>query len=127
MTLKRNTVQRALILEAVQALKNHATADEVYEEIAKKHPSISRGTVYRNLNSLANENYIHKIEIPDGADCFDHRILKHYHIKCTSCGKVFDVEMEYMEDLEKSIKDSKGFEFSCHDIMFKGICPDCKK
>ena len=49
----RNTIQRALVLEAVNRLQCHATADEIYAEIAKEHPHISRATVYRNLNLLA--------------------------------------------------------------------------
>ena len=126
MKSKRNTIQRTIVLEMVNSLKNHATADMVHDEVIKTHPSISRGTVYRNLNCLAESGEIRKVEVPNGADRFDHRIVKHYHTKCSRCGKVLDVEMEYMENLEKSIKNSSGFEFNSHDIMFSGICLACK-
>ena len=126
MTNKRNTIQRMVVLETVNILQNHATANEVYDKIAESHPTISRATVYRNLNLLAESGDIKKIEVPDGADCFDHRLFQHYHIKCSSCHKVFDVEMKYIENLEASIENYNGFEFSCHDIMFKGICPKCR-
>ena len=126
MTMKRNTIQRTLGLEAVNRLKSHATADEIYHLIAKEHPNISRGTVYRNLKQLSESGEIRKLEIPGGADRFDHRCHDHYHIRCLKCGRVFDVEMEYMEDLGKRIKNTHGFEFSGHDIIFKGICPGCK-
>ena len=125
--IKRNTIQRALVLEAVNELKCHATADEIYNAIVNEHPHISRGTVYRNLNQLSESGEIRKLEIPDGADRLDHRCHDHYHARCLKCGQVFDVEMEYIKDLEKKIKDTHGFEFSGHDIMFKGICPECKK
>lgn len=125
--IKRNTIQRALVLEAVNELKCHATADQIYNAIVNEHPHISRGTVYRNLNQLSESGEIRKLEIPDGADRFDHRCHDHYHARCLKCGQVFDVEMEYIKDLEKKIKDTHGFEFSGHDIMFKGICPECKK
>lgn len=125
--IKRNTIQRALVLEAVNELKCHATADEIYHVIVNEHPHISRGTVYRNLNQLSESGEIRKLEIPDGADRFDHRCHDHYHTRCLKCGQVFDVEMEYIKDLENKIKDTHGFEFSGHDIMFKGICPECKK
>lgn len=125
--IKRNTIQRALVLEAVNKLKCHATADEIYNAIVNEHPHISRGTVYRNLNQLSESGEIRKLEIPGGADRFDHRCHDHYHARCLKCGQVFDVEMEYIKDLEKKIKDTHGFEFSGHDIMFKGICPECKK
>jgi len=121
----RNTIQCALVLEAVNELRCHATADEVYDAIAARNPTISRGTVYRNLNRLAQTGQIKKVSIPDGADRFDHRRDEHYHARCQSCGRVFDVDMEYFSDLEKRVKDTHGFRFTGHDIIFKGVCPDC--
>lgn len=125
--MKRNTIQRTLVLEAVRTLGCHATADEVYAEIAATHPSVSRGTVYRNLNQLAESGDIRKVAVPDGADRFDHQCQDHYHIKCLKCGRVFDVDIDYIPNLEGAIKDSHGFTFAGHDIMFRGVCPQCKQ
>ena len=125
--IKRNTIQCSLVFEAVNKLQCHATADEIYDAIVKEYPNISRGTVYRNLNRLSKMGKIHKMELPGGADRFDHQCHEHYHARCVKCGRVFDVDMEYIEGLEKNIKDAYGFEISGHDIIFKGTCPDCKK
>lgn len=125
--IKRNTIQCSLILDTVNKLGRHATADEIYDEIVKEYPNISRATVYRNLNRLSKIDKIRKIEVPGGADCFEHWCHKHYHVRCEKCGHLYDVDMEYMEDFEKRIKDTHGFEFTGHDIVFTGICPQCKK
>jgi Fur family ferric uptake transcriptional regulator/Fur family peroxide stress response transcriptional regulator len=122
---KRNTIQRSLVLAAVKELQCHVTADEVYDTLVKKHPDISKGTVYRNLNLLSDIGEIRKVEMPGGADRYDHLCHKHYHAKCIKCGRIFDVEMEFITDLEKSIKDTRGFAFTDHDIIFKGICLEC--
>lgn len=122
---KRNTVQRTLVLEAVKELQCHATADEIYTVIAKKHPDISKATVYRNLNLLSEMGEIRKREVPGGADRYDHQCDEHYHIRCLECGRIFDVDMAFMADLEKNIRNAHGFAFMGHDVMFKGICPDC--
>lgn len=122
---KRSTIQRSLVLEAVNELQCHATADEVYDTIAKKYPNISRGTVYRNLNLLSDIGEIRKVEISSGADRFDHQCHDHYHAICVKCGRVFDVDMEFMVDLEKNIKDTHGFECTSHYVIFKGICLEC--
>ena len=45
----RNTVQRQIIADALRALANHPTADEVYEAVHAEHPSVGRATVYRTL------------------------------------------------------------------------------
>lgn len=124
--IKRNTIQRALVLKAVNTLQCHATVEEIYSLVVKEYPNISKVTVYRNLNQLAENGEIRKLEVPGDADRFDHLCHDHYHARCLRCGRVFDVDMDYIEDLEKRIKDAHGFEFSGHDLMFKGICPDCK-
>lgn len=124
---KRSTIQRSLVLEVVRDSQCHITADEVYDTIIKTYPDISKGTVYRNLNLLADIGEIRKVEMPSGADRYDHLCHEHYHARCVKCGQVFDVDMEFMADLGKNIKDTHGFEFTGHDIIFKGICPDCNR
>ena len=46
---RRNTIQKQLVLEAVAQLHNHPTAEQVYAQVVKEHPTISKATVYRNL------------------------------------------------------------------------------
>ena len=125
--MRRQTIQRSLVLKAVNKLQCHATADEIYEEIIKEHPNVSRATVYRNLNLLSETGHIRKIELPGGADCFDHICRDHCHVKCEKCGRIFDVDMEYVTGLEKNIRNDRGFSFTGYDIIFRGICPNCQK
>lgn len=123
---ERKTIQCALVLETVKKLKRHVTADEVFEEIVKEYPNIGRGTVYRNLQRLSEKGEIRKIEVPEGADCYDHILQPHYHIRCTKCGEMFDVDMPYIKNLEENVKDFHGFSEVSYDIIFKGICPTCR-
>lgn len=123
---KRNTIQRSLVFEAVNRLQCHATADEIYEDIVREHPHISRATVYRNLNMLSETGEIRKLEMPGGADRFDHICRDHCHVRCEKCCRVFDVDMDFVAGLEKNIRDSRGFEFTGYDIIFRGICPRCR-
>lgn len=124
---RRNTVQREIVLKAVCRLHTHVTADEVYSEVRTDFPTVGRGTVYRNLNVLAEEGKIRKIEVPGEADRFDFTVTEHYHVKCTVCKKLFDVDMEPVPDLMDKIKDSHGMQFIRHDVMFTGVCPGCQK
>ena len=123
----RNTRQRKIVLETVQEHHDHPSADQIYLEIRARDPRISRGTVYRNLNLLSEMGEIRKMEIPGGADRFDHRCHDHCHVRCEQCGRVFDVDMDYVTGLEKGIRDTHGFAFTGYDILFRGICPDCRK
>lgn len=124
--ISRNTVQRQIVLGAVRSLPIHPTAEEIYSYIAETHPTISKGTVYRNLNLLAEQGEVLRVRIPDGADRFDFRSDCHYHIRCTRCGRVFDVDMPYREDFLREVEDTHGFIFDGYDIAFTGVCPDCQ-
>lgn len=124
----RNTVQRNLVF-ATTAKLMHPTAEEVYEEILSAYPNISKATVYRNLNVLAENGSLLRISSTEGADHFDIVAEKHYHGICRYCGKVFDVEVEEMlsKILEGCVSDSHGFEIESVDVIFKGVCPACRK
>ena len=124
---RRNTIQKELVLKAVQDLRSHVTAEEVYEFIRKNHPGIGKGTVYRNLGILAEEGAVRRVEVPNGADRFDFTLKKHYHVQCVKCGSIFDVDMDELTNLKEKIHDTLGMEFLDYDILFKGICPACKE
>lgn len=125
--VKRNTIQKELVLDAVLCMHRHVTADEVYEFIGKDHPSIGKATVYRNLSALADEGKILKIEIPDGPDRFDFTAERHFHVRCIRCGRILDVEMDSSTEIMERVYDSHGVQLISYDILFKGICPDCQQ
>lgn len=64
---RRNTKQRKLVLDAVRQSYNHPTADEIYNAVRAQDDKISRGTVYRNLNLLADAGEILSIKTPGAA------------------------------------------------------------
>lgn len=124
----RNTIQRDLVLQAVLDLQNHPTPEEVYMHIRKKHPTISKGTVYRNLNVLVEKGLLSKVDVPDSANRVDHILSPHYHIECRVCGGVYDMDMPDMsEEIKKHIRNTNGFEIEKHDLIFSGVCPKCKE
>ena len=123
----RNTIQRKMVLDAVQNNEGHLTADMLYEIIAKTYPDISIATVYRNLNLLAELNQIKKINVPNGADRFDKTVAPHYHIECKECGDFSDVDFGYIEKIDDLIAGATGYELEPHDIVFRGICKKCRE
>ena len=122
----RNTVQRQIVLQTVLQMHNHPTADMVYAAVAEAHPSISKATVYRNLNQLAGQGEIRRVPVPNGADRFDFNTEEHYHVRCSECGAVFDVYMPQVDDLIERIDDASGVTIQRYDILFEGVCANCQ-
>ena len=116
-----------MVLDAVNEMHRHVTADQIYTFIKEKYPSIGRGTVYRNLGILVEEGKVRKVEVPDGSDRFDFTLENHYHVECVKCGEIFDVDMDVISELEKKRKDTHGMKYISHDVFFKGICQECQK
>lgn len=125
-SVRRNTIQRNMVLTAVNALANHPSADDVYKYVKKQYPDISKATVYRNLNVLAQEGTLRRICVANAADRFDHNIHRHYHLRCLKCGSFSDIDIPYMTEVDKKAALATDYVLSSHDIIFEGLCRTCK-
>ena len=120
--------QRESIKNYLLSTNEHPSADIVYQHVREDFPNISLGTVYRNLNLLADMGEAIKISTPDGGDRFDGRVDPHYHVVCRSCGKVYDLTMD--EQHSQSITEYADRHFNgtieSHTTLFYGICKECE-
>ncbi len=121
---KRNTIQKQLVLDAVFRLANHPTAEEVYAEVARSHPTVSKATVYRNLGSLSEDGLLRHIKMPGGADRFDHMLLEHHHIICTQCGCFADAPASGSAARGRGTPDRvlRCFSRHCVPRLVPGVC-----
>ncbi len=123
----RLTTQRQIILEELSKVKTHPTANEVYDMVRKRLPRIGLGTVYRNLELMSETGIILKLEVGGTQKRFDATIDPHYHIRCLSCGKVNDIDIPVMDELNKTAADISQYQVLGHHIEFSGICKECSK
>lgn len=70
----RYSKQRELVLQKVEQLCDHPTAEEIFGLAVRECPGLSLGTVYRNLNSLVDAGRVRRVSIPGKADRFDHTL-----------------------------------------------------
>ncbi len=123
--MKRHTIQRDLVLAAVRDMDNHPTAEQIYDSIASQYPGISKGTVYRNLNNLADEDQIRRVQVANAPDRFDHTVCDHAHFRCQKCGEVCDYAL--LHSIERENELNPGVEVSGYELVFSGICNSCKE
>ena len=123
----KKSYQRDIILKIVMDSCDHPTADTIYTRVQNIIPNISLGTVYRNLNALADNGYINRIGVPNNQDRFDKTISNHHHIRCVLCNSVKDIFFDINKDFCDKIELETDYKILSHDLVFEGICPNCFK
>ncbi len=113
--------QREAILRAVQCSCMHPTADQIYTAVRAEIPNVSLGTVYRNLNRLADEGLVNRIQSPFGGDRFDKTLFSHGHTFCPLCGEVGDLSEEVTSALESALGGAR------YTLCVEKVCVNCSK
>ena len=121
------TVQRRSILEAVLHRDDHPTADELYDEVKGRIPTISRTTVYRVLETLVELQVIRRVNHPGATARYDGRTTRHHHLICMRCNKIMDFDSEALDKLPMPRGKPQGFKIGDYSVHFLGTCPDCLK
>ena len=119
----RYSKQRELVMQTVERLCDHPTAEEIYDKAAQECPNLSLGTVYRNLKLMELDGEIGHLEMPDGPDRYDANPTPHGHLLCDSCGDLADLPVVgLIRDIESAI----GTEVHSYTLAIRYICPKCR-
>jgi Fur family ferric uptake transcriptional regulator len=125
LTSMRLTTQRQIILEELSKVTSHPTANEVYDMVRRRLPRIGLGTVYRNLELMAETGMILKLEVGGTQKRFDATVAPHYHVRCLECGKVDDIKMQVQHNINETAAQASQYQILGHHIEFTGLCSDC--
>lgn len=120
----RMTRQRAEILAELRKAKNHPTAEEIHARVRRCLPRISLGTVYRNLELLAQSGEILRLDGGSGGRRFDGDISPHLHVRCRRCGRIADVSGAVFTPALDGLK-AEGFAILRAHIELEGVCARC--
>ena len=119
--------QREIILDTLSKNAIHPTAEALLEFLKSDNSNVGMTTLYRNLNQLAEAGLIKKIDGLEPSAHFDHNTFEHYHFICEECKKVYDIPSSVAPDLVQNTTKATGFDITSHDIVFHGICSECRK
>jgi len=123
----RMTKQRKVILEELSKVCSHPTADEVYSMVRAKLPHISLGTVYRNLDLLAESKQILKLENSGSIRRYDANIKPHSHVRCICCGDLGDVVSIDIPAITPNSLLENGYTLLGVRIEYDGVCAECNR
>jgi len=119
------TQQRLVILNQLDILK-HIDIDGLYENIIDKLPTLSKATLYRNINELIEKNIINEIKVNNKKTLYEITKEPHIHLVCKVCGSVMD-NMCDISPLEEKISSKSDFKIESSNVIFNGTCHNCLK
>lgn len=122
---RRNTDQKRVVLQCIDCL-GHATMEQVIENVHDVDSSISKSTIYRNVNVLLTENVIKKFKM-NQVEVYETIKEKHYHFMCNECGHITDLNAKELDERFGNLKEVEGNQIEEVEIYFSGICKDCLK
>ena len=124
----RTTPQRQAVLDALGAVDDFRSAQEVHELLAARGAGVALATVYRTLALYADHGLVDVLRREDGEAiyrrCSD---THHHHLVCRSCGATVEVEGPAVERWTSAIAAEHGFSDLSHTLEIVGTCADCEQ
>ena len=125
--LKRSE-QREVILDVFLKAKGHVSVDDLLALVQKKHPEISRATIYRTLRVFQEAGLASELEL-QGRSRFeaDWNREHHDHMICEDCSEIFEFVSPDIERLQEEVASRIGFIIRGHRHHILGQCASCAR
>ena len=125
-TGRKVTAQRQCIFRVLQGNVTHPSAESVHALVSREMETVSLKTVYQTLHDLAELGQIVPLDVGTGMTRFDPNVDDpHHHLVCRQCGSVRDL-MAAFPDPHVPKGADLGFEVGSAEIVFRGLCPECR-
>jgi Fur family transcriptional regulator, peroxide stress response regulator len=89
----RLTPQRVELVRLIAVSQGHPSANQFYEKIKEKFPTMSRATVYKTLTLLKEMNQVFEIDLREDSHYDGNRPQPHPHLICMKCNQIVDGEL----------------------------------
>ncbi|MDR0759598.1 MAG: transcriptional repressor [Treponema sp.] len=125
---RKHSKKRDAVLKAIQSTHSHPGAQWIYDTLKPSIPSLSLGTVYRNINVFLEEGAVVSVGTVGGEERFDGRVSPHPHLICCRCGKVLDLPCLSEGDGAQAAEAGNlpgGFVIDYRKTVYYGLCGEC--
>ena len=121
------TFQRQVIYEAVVDSREHPTPELIYEQVRQRIPSISLGTVYKNVKTFLDSGVLKEVTLHHGSLRLEANMTPHHHVVCSSCRAIHDIDQTAVEPVQYSASEvPAGFSIEGCRVEFVGLCETCQ-
>jgi len=125
------TAQRIAIFECLAHRQGHLSAEEVYQDVLPRYPTLSFATVYNTLQLLTEMGEVHELIVDELRRRYDVNTAPHHHAVCRSCHRIFDVEPAVLGTAwagpETVALADGGFRVEAVSIELTGLCGGCER
>jgi len=122
----RITRQRRAVCDYLSTTVAHPTPYQVFDELAQRHPDISRATVYNTLNLLQELGAIVEISFGDEHTHYETDVTPHINLVCLRCHSIQDIHHSLsMEEIREQMQ-SADFQPVVSKTEIYGFCRDCR-
>jgi Fur family transcriptional regulator, ferric uptake regulator len=123
----RLTGPRRALAGLIATRSGHFTAEELLGESRKRRLGVTRATIFRSLDVLADLGVVERLDLPTGEHAFVAcEPVHHHHIVCSSCGRSTGVDDHGLERVAAAIGRSTGYRIDTHRLELFGRCPSCQ-
>ena len=119
------TPQRIAICRFALNSRDHPTAQQVYDQVKKIHPTVSLATVYKTLEVLKSLDLIQEINLPQGQGRFDSYMKPHINLICLQCGNIVDLDETTAIEETRKVAAAAKFKPKGQRIDIFGTCKGC--
>ena len=85
------SAQRVAVADYVLYTTDHPSADQVWAEVKRSFPMLSRATVYNTLNLFTDKGLLRELVLSEGKVVFDPKLEPHHHFLDDESGEIVDV------------------------------------
>jgi Fur family peroxide stress response transcriptional regulator len=118
------TYQRLAIYQALYFTREHPSAEAIYQQVKKRFPMISLGTVYKTLEKFYEVGLIQKVSPITEVARYDAITGPHHHMVCLECQSIQDANLA--EEPAISVCKQDGFQVLKQQVVLHGYCTACK-
>jgi Fe2+ or Zn2+ uptake regulation protein len=125
----RMTAQRQLILDTLEKLEGHPTAEDIYLAVKGIDPSVHISTVYRTLNWLEEHGLVNPRWFQENRrqQRFDHAgSLDHHHFRCVICNQIIEFEEPLVDRIKSTFEMESGAQVNSAGLILYGVCSLCR-
>ncbi len=119
------TPQRIAICRIALNSRAHPSAQQVYDEVKKIHPTVSLATVYKTLEVLRDLDLVQELNFAKGQARFDSYMNPHINLICQQCGEIIDLDDITAKEITKKVAVATKFKPNGQRIDVYGICQKC--